>query len=68
MCIEKEKENKQVKSKNNFTKNYEMINHLSTDRSIKEHFKKVKGIMTEQTKQWWIGLGKELEEDIESLE
>jgi len=24
--------------------------------------------MTEQTKQWWIGLGKELEEDIENLE
>ena len=45
-----------------------MINHLSTDRSIKEHFKKVKGIMTEQVKQWWIGLGKELEEDIENLE
>jgi len=24
--------------------------------------------MTEQIKQWWIGLGKELEEDIETLE
>ena len=24
--------------------------------------------MTEQTKQWWIGLGKELEKDIETLE
>jgi len=24
--------------------------------------------MTEQTKQWWIGLGKELEIDIETLE
>jgi len=24
--------------------------------------------MTEQVKQWWIGLGKELEEDIENLE
>jgi len=24
--------------------------------------------MTEQTKQWWIGLGKELETDIESLD
>jgi len=24
--------------------------------------------MTEQTKQWWIGLGKELETDIETLE
>jgi len=23
--------------------------------------------MTEQTKQWWIGLGKELETDIETL-
>jgi len=23
--------------------------------------------MTEQTKQWWIGLGKELEVDIETL-
>ena len=45
-----------------------MINYLLTDRSIKEHFKKVKGIMTEQVKQWWIGLGKELEEDIENLE
>jgi len=45
-----------------------LINDLSTDRSIKEHFKKVKGNMTEQTKQWWVGLGKELEEDIESLE
>jgi hypothetical protein len=30
--------------------------------------KKVKGIMTEQIKQWWIGLGKELEIDIEALE
>jgi len=45
-----------------------LINDSSTDRSIKEHFKKGKGNMTEQTKQWWIGLGKELEEDIESLE
>jgi len=24
--------------------------------------------MTEQTKQWWIGLGKELEIDIETLD
>jgi len=24
--------------------------------------------MTEQTKQWWIGLGKELELDIETLD
>jgi len=24
--------------------------------------------MTEQTKQWWIGLGKELEVDIETLD
>jgi len=24
--------------------------------------------MTEQAKQWWIGLGKELETDIESLD
>jgi hypothetical protein len=24
--------------------------------------------MTEQTKQWWIGLGKELETDIETLD
>jgi len=23
--------------------------------------------MTEQTKQWWIGLGKELEKDIETV-
>jgi len=45
-----------------------MINYRSTDRSIKEHFKKVKGIMTEQTKQWWIGLGKELEIDIETFD
>ena len=45
-----------------------MINNLSTDRSIKEHFNKVKGIMTEQTEQWWIGLGKELEIDIETLD
>ena len=45
-----------------------MINYLLTDRSIKEYFNKVKGIMTEQVKQWWIGLGKELEEDIETLE
>ena len=45
-----------------------MINNLSTDRSIKEHFNKIKGNMTEQTKQWWIGLGKELEVDIETLD
>ncbi|MGB1769534.1 MAG: hypothetical protein ACPHEV_01575 [Nitrosopumilus sp.] len=45
-----------------------MINNLSTDRSIKEHFNKVKGNMAEQTKQWWIGLGKELEIDIETLD
>ena len=45
-----------------------MINCLVTDRSIKEHFNKVKGIMTEQVKQWWTGLGKELEVEIETLE
>ena len=45
-----------------------MINYRSTDRSIKEHLKKVKGIMAEQIKQWWIGLGKELEIDIEAIE
>ena len=45
-----------------------MINYRSTDRSIKEHFKKVKGIMTETNKQWWIGLGKELEIDIETFD
>jgi hypothetical protein len=45
-----------------------LIKYSSTDRSIKEHFNKVKGIMTEQAKQWWIGLGKELEIDIETLD
>lgn len=40
----------------------------STDRSIKEDLNEFLGSMTEQVKEWWKGLGKELEIDIETIE
>ena len=52
-------------------KNTQILHHKTTDklrigRSIKEHFRVLKGSMTEQT-EWWNGLGEELETDIETL-
>ena len=48
-------------------KNYKVISHESTDRSIKEHSTLSMGSMTEQT-EWWKGLGEELETDIETFD
>ncbi len=39
----------------------------STDRSIKDNFGDNTGRMTEEGMRWWVGLGKDLETDIESL-
>lgn len=43
-------------------------NSKSTDRSIKEDLNEFLGSMTEQVKEWWKGLGKELETDIETID
>lgn len=45
-----------------------MINYQSTDRSIKDYSRLTMGSMTEEVKEWWKGLGKELEIDIESFD
>ena len=43
--------------------------HLINRQIYKGAFNvKYEGSMTEQTKQWWEGLGKELEVDIETFE
>ena len=48
---------------------YEVIKHRWIDRSIKENSTQcMKGSMTGQTKQWWEGLGDELETDIETFD
>ena len=45
-----------------------MIRNLIIGRSIKDEFENYEGKMVEENKQWWEGLGKELEIDIETLE
>jgi len=40
----------------------------STDRSIKEDLNEFLGSMADQAKEWWKGLGKELQIDIESVD
>ncbi len=44
------------------------IDKKSTDRSIKDDFGDILGRMTEKGTQWWVGLGKDLETDIESID
>ena len=44
-----------------------MIKIQSTDRSIKEHSRKYLGSMTDEVKEWWKGLGEELQIDIEAV-
>ena len=45
-----------------------MIKVKSTDRSIKDYSRGISGRMTSEVAEWWKGLGKELETDIETLE
>ena len=46
-----------------------MISYLSIDRSIRDNFtQRIRKYMADQTKQWWEGLGKELETDIEAFD
>ncbi len=64
--MKRKKEEK--KSQRYFRTSYEVIKHGSSDRSIKDKFSvKCEGNMAEKTKQWWKGLGKELEIDIEAF-
>ena len=45
-----------------------IIDKITIGRSIKDDFRVTQGSMTEQTVEWWKGLGEDLELDIEALD